>query len=398
MTEKLAPSLLNILMLCPQYRPLVGGYERAAERLSIALVARGHRVTVIAERRDSTWPTRENKDGVRIERLWCWYRPHLHMATSLLTFAVFLLTRGREFQVWHVHQYGLHAALAVALGKLLQRPMVLKSTSSKDQGIYRAIQDLPFAGIVAGRLRKVDALICTSRETRTEALAFGVPESRVHIIGNGVDTQVFKPQSDAQRARLRRGLGIVASWVVVFVGRLAEEKNPDGLLRAWQMALPHLPEGWRLVLVGDGPLHERLAASVEAEGIISSVSLAGHRSNVEAWMVAADVFVLTSRNEGLANTMLEAMATGLPGISTRVSGATELLEDTGAGTLVDIGDMERFAKALCDLAADPEQRKRMGRAARSVIEDRYSIDYIAGRHESLYRDLIDDMTNVRGAS
>lgn len=124
-------------MLSPQYRPLVGGYERAAERLSAALVTRGHQVTVIAERRDPSWPKAEARDGVSLLRLWCAFKPRLHLLTALPRFAIFLLIRGRSFNVWHVHQYGLHASLAVALGKLLGRPVVLKLTSSGDQGLAR---------------------------------------------------------------------------------------------------------------------------------------------------------------------------------------------------------------------------------------------------------------------
>lgn len=392
------PPCLSILMLCPQYRPLVGGYERAAERLSIALAARGHRVTIITERRNSTWPKQEDQDGVRVRRLGCLYRPRLHMATSLLAFAVFLLIHGRRFQVWHIHQYGLHAALAVALGKLLRRPVVLKSTSSKDQGIHRATQGLPSSRITAGLLRRVDAVIATTRETRAEALAFGIPESRAPVIGNGVDILTFRPRGDTQRARLREELGIVASGILLFVGRLSEEKGLDDLLHAWKKALPDLPDSWKLVLIGDGPMRERLATFVVAEDLSSSVDFAGYQGNVETWMAVADIFVLTSHREGLANTMLEAMATGLPVVSTRVSGTTELLEETGAGTLVDIGDMERFAEAISNLVADPEQRARMGRAARAVIKARYGIDSITERHESLYRDLIDDVTSVRRVS
>ena len=129
---------IRVLMISPQFRPLVGGYERAAERLSAALAAAGLRVVVIAERRDRAWPAVECIDGYEVRRLSCSYRRHLHTITSLLSFAGFLLRHGREFDVWHVHQYGFHAALAVALGKVLRRPVVLKLTSSGAMGIEKS--------------------------------------------------------------------------------------------------------------------------------------------------------------------------------------------------------------------------------------------------------------------
>lgn len=379
---------LRILMLSPQFRPLIGGYERAAERLSAALAARGHAVMVIAERRDNSWSAHEERDGVQIRRLWCLYRPRLHMMTSLMAFARFLLIQGRRFQIWHIHQYGLHAGLAVVLGMLLRRPVVLKLTSSGAQGIERAIDGLPMARLMKSLLRRVDAVVATTRETQVEAMAFGIPGSRVHVLGNGVDTQVFGPRSDTERVRVRAEFDIVASGVVVFVGRLSEAKNPDGLLRAWKLALPRLPEGWKLVLVGDGPMRTKLVRFASDQGLASSVLFVGQQDNVEAWLGAASIYVLTSHREGLSNATLEAMACGLPVVSTRVSGSVEILEETNAGLVVEIGQMDQLADALARLAADPALRKQMGSAGRTVIEKRYSIESIAARHEQLYCSLL----------
>jgi hypothetical protein len=119
--DKTTPQRISILMLSPQFHPIVGGYERAAERLSGALAKLAVDVAVITERREATWPVVEAAGGVKIYRLCCIYRRYLHMVSSLLAFAWFLLWRGRRFDVWHVHQYGLHALLAVALGEALRR-------------------------------------------------------------------------------------------------------------------------------------------------------------------------------------------------------------------------------------------------------------------------------------
>jgi hypothetical protein len=100
-------------MIAPQFRPLIGGYERAAERLCAALAERGFQVTVIAERRVRSWPVREIVQGYEVRRLPCLYRRQLHIVSSLLVFGIYMLLHGRRFQVWHVHQYGPHAALAV---------------------------------------------------------------------------------------------------------------------------------------------------------------------------------------------------------------------------------------------------------------------------------------------
>lgn len=385
---------LRILMIAPQFRPIVGGYERAAERLSAELVRLGHEVTVVAERRDRSWPAREQRDGVKVRRLWCLFRPHLHLITSLPTFALFLFTQGWRFHIWHIHQYGTHAVLAVVLGRLLHRPVVLKLTNTGSQGILRTGSALPMAHVAISVLRQVDAAVALSREMEAEAITFGIPSSRVHVLGNGVDMHTFTCRNEDERAALRREFSINAAGIVLFVGRLAGEKNPDGLLIAWKQAFPHFPAGWKLVLVGDGPMRKQLTAFVEAEGLSTSVAFVGFQNNVEAWMAIADIFVVPSHWEGLSNTMLEAMACAIPVVSTRVSGSVEILEEPGAGVVVDVGHREQLAEALSRLAANPTLRSRMGRVGRNLIESTYSIARIAVLHERLYGELLIEKTSA----
>lgn len=379
---------ISVLMIAPQFRPIMGGYERAAERLSAALAMLGVGVTVITERRQPTWPKREQIDGADVRRLPCIYRPHMHMFSSLLAFGWFLLWQGRRFDVWHVHQYGLHAVLALVLGKILGRPVALKLTSSAEQSIAKVIDQLPLSRQVSTLLRRVDACVAMSRETREEAQAFGIPADRIHVLGNGVDIRVFRPATQAHRQAERAALGVVATGLVVYVGRLSPEKNPDGLLSAWQAALPQLPVGWKLVLVGDGPMLDALAKRIKADGLDKSVLLMGKRDDVECWMRAADIFVLSSHREGLSNTTLEAMASGLPVVSTRVSGSIENLDETGAGLVVDVCRMDQLAEALIRLAQNTALRERMGQAGRAVVEGKYSIERVAETHLELYRRLL----------
>ena len=377
-----------ILMISPQFRPIVGGYERAAERLSAELVRLGHDVTVIAERRDRSWPAREQQDGVTVRRLWCLYRPHFHQITSLATFALFLFTQGRRFHIWHIHQYGSRAVLAVVMGKLLHRSVVLKLTNSKDQGVQRVIADLPLAGSSRALLLGIDAVVATTQETRVEAEMFGFQADRVYVVGNGIDTQIFYPRSHDERLDLRRQLSVDAAGMIVFVGRLFKQKNPDGLLRAWQLALPNLTPGWKLVFVGDGPMRGELEAFVDEKRIWDTVFFTGQQTNIESWLGAADVYVLASHIEGLSNALLEAMASGLPVVSTRVSGVRETVEEVGAGLVVDVGQKDQLANALILLANDSSLRNQMGRAGRTLILKAYSINHVAVLHERLYDKLL----------
>jgi L-malate glycosyltransferase len=379
---------LRVLMISPQFRPIVGGYERAAERLSAALAVAGLRVVVIAERRDPAWPVMECIDGYEVRRLFCSYRPHRHVATSLLSFGSFLLRHGQEFDVWHVHQYGCHAALAVALGKVLHRPVVLKLPSSGAMGIEKTIG----AGILGSGLRfshlRVSACLVVSEETREEAIHFGIPAEHIYLIPNGVDGRQFYPALPEERAAARRALGLHCNRLVLYVGRLSPEKNPLGLLDAWTAIDSEAREGALLALVGDGPDWDQINARARTPNLAGTIHLAGQRSDVALWYRAADVYVIPSLLEGLSNTMIEALASGLPVISTCVSGSSILLESPTAGLVVDVGNTKELAGAIEALLTDESARIQLSKNARLTFESRFSLESLSKKMILLYRGLL----------
>lgn len=380
---------VRVLMIAPQFRPLVGGYEHAAERLSAALVEAGLRIVVITERRDPVWPSTEQLDGYEVRRLFCWYRPKLHTVTSLASFAFFLLRYGREFDVWHVHQYGFHAALAVTLGKAMNRPVVLKLTNSGPMGIAATLGSGPVGKILGVVHRRVTACVAVTEETRVEAVGFGIPAERIYLIPNGVDGRQFRPASPDERGTARRALAMDCKMLVLFVGRLSPEKNLPGLLDAWAALDASVREGALLALVGDGPDASRLRARVQASKVAGSIHLAGHRSDVATWYRAADFYVISSINEGLSNTMIEALASGLPVISTRVSGSSVLAGPPTAGLLVDVGDAQGLADAMKGLMSEESTRIRLGANARLTFEASFSLKALAARTILLYEGLRD---------
>jgi L-malate glycosyltransferase len=375
-------------MISPQFRPIVGGYERAGERLSAALADVGLSVAVVTERRDHAWPAKEYIDGYEVRRLFCLYQRYLHTITSLLSFGGFLLLHGREFDVWHVHQYGSHAGLSVALGKLLHRPVVLKLTSSAATGIRKAMGN-GIAGRILGFLhRRVTACIATSDETRREAIRFGLPPERIHLIPNGLDGREFHLALPEERKAARRALGLDCELMVLYVGRLSPEKNPLGLLDAWAAVDAKAREGALLSLVGDGPQRDLVHARAQAPNLAGSVHLAGPRSDVATWYRAADVYVITSLVEGLSNTMIEALASGLPVISTGVSGSSILLESPRAGVVVDVGDVQQLAAAMESLLQDASMRTRLGENARLTFESKFSLETVTKKNIWLYERLL----------
>jgi glycosyltransferase involved in cell wall biosynthesis len=315
-------------------------------------------------------------------------RRGLQTVSALWSQLWFLLLHGRRFDVWHAHQYGIRTALAVAVGKLLGRPMILKLTSTGEQGLAAHIAREHLPGLVGALHRRLAAVVATTRETYDEACRFGIPASRVHLFGNAIDVEAFHPRSVEERARLRKTLGIDAAGVVIYVGRFAAVKNPLALVRAWERAASELP-GWILLFLGEGPLETELRTTAEALGVADSITVVGRRSDIPDWLGASDIYALCSVREGLSNSLIEAMAGGLPAVCMQVSGVDELVREPGTGIVVPQDDIAAFADALVRLGRDSATRVRMGEVGRKVVTGRFACDTIARHHVDLYKSLLD---------
>lgn len=205
----------------------------------------------------------------------------------------------------------------------------------------------------------------------------------VHVVVNGME---LPPMIDANRLdtlRIEMGARDDARPLALFVGRLTHQKNVDLLLRAVAALEPGLRP--RVALAGDGPLHDELQSTVRRLQLDDDIRFLGERSDARELMQAADFVVLPSRDEGLSNVVLEAMAAGRPVMATRVGGNPELVKDGVTGLLFDSGDVDALAQALRRLAADPGLRARMGEAARARIADRYSPAVLARDTLAVYR-------------
>lgn len=165
---------------------------------------------------------------------------------------------------------------------------------------------------------------------------------------------------------------------IITVGRLAYQKDHVTLLRAFALALRRVQA--RLVLVGQGPLHGELVTLAEELGISDKVLFAGWQENPFAWMANADLFVLSSRFEGFGNVVIEAMACGLPVVSTDCpSGPNEILANGDAGILVPVGDVHALADAICLVLENSELREQLADKSKRRAPE-FDISMIGRRH------------------
>lgn len=215
------------------------------------------------------------------------------------------------------------------------------------------------------------------------AATFGVSLSRFHTILNGVDTDKFHPDLGA-RESLRGALGLHDKFVIGSVGRLVAVKDYGTLICAFASLLPSYPH-CRLLLVGAGPEERNLKELIKKLGVESEVAFLGRREDVAQLMNAFDLYAQVSLMEGLSNTVLEAMATGLPVVVTPVGGNTEIVSERQNGLFVTPGDENDLRDKLESLLKDDSLLKRMSQQALEFVQAQYGLDSMVVNYENAYR-------------
>lgn len=211
-----------------------------------------------------------------------------------------------------------------------------------------------------------------------------VPPESVLVIPNGVDITRFHPGPGHPSPANGSSGAAAGGRKLISVGRLAEAKDHPNLLAAIEL-LRREGEPVELILVGDGELRGALEAEIALRRLETAVTLAGVRTDPERLLREADVFVLSSSREGFPVVVLEAMASGLPVVSTRVGGVPEIVREGENGLMVPPGDPGALAAAIRRVSTDPALRASLGRNARETAVDRFSLDRAVERYGRLYR-------------
>ncbi len=224
----------------------------------------------------------------------------------------------------------------------------------------------------------------------------GIPERKVRRICNGVDAEIFHPV--AQRQPIS---GCPFSdqkfWIVGTVGRMQAVKNQTDMVKAFILALtlaPRLKDSLRLVMVGDGPLREKSLALLEQADYAELAWLPGERSDVPDILRGLDCFLLPSLAEGISNTILEAMASGLPVIATDVGGNKELIDTGKTGELVPVSDIQAMAQAIVRYASNRDLARNAGNAGRAAVEHQFSLTAMMQNYQGFYDEALNIATQT----
>lgn len=307
---------------------------------------------------------------VRLYRLMCAVRPsivHTHMAKAgslgRLAAALYNATAGRRRPAKLVHTYHGHVL----------------------DGYFAPSTTNVFIRVERALARVTDRIVAISPRIQADLLALGIGvPTRYVVIPLGFDLEALARVTAADRAAARAALEIPAEApVVTTVGRLTAIKQHDLFLDAARHIVSRRPDAVCLI-AGDGELRPTLERRVEALGLGGHVRFLGWRRDLATVYGATDVFALTSRNEGTPVALIEAMAAGVPGVSTDVGGVADVLTTPDIGTRVPFGDAEAFARAVEAIFESPE-RHAMGERARQSVLTRFGIDRLVADVAHLYK-------------
>jgi glycosyltransferase involved in cell wall biosynthesis len=390
----------RLMLATETYWPEIGGGERQSRCLASGLAALGREVTILTRRSRPGLPHREMDGAAAVLRLPPAGRGRWRKWLTLIPACLALCIRRRQYDAVLVSGFRILGIAALAARAITGRPTILKADSRGELSgdYFRAgLADAGLTPESAGvslalrvrnvLLRRADAFVAISDELASEFLENGVPPSRIRRIPNGVDTDVFRPASAEERSVLRRKLGLPSAPVAVYTGRLVSYKGLPSLLRAWR----NVPSAC-LVLVGEGggDLHaceQELREFVAAEGLQARVRFAGPVERVDDWLRAADLYVFPTEDEAFGLALVEAMACGLPCVTTRIGGLRDFVVDEVNAVAVPTRDEVALAAACGSLLASEGRRATLGAAARRTAVERFGLAAVVGAYASLLDEL-----------
>jgi glycosyltransferase involved in cell wall biosynthesis len=361
---------LRVVQVGKYFPPAPGGMESHLATLCRAVADEVDVRVIVSNHGPAT--VREQLDGVPVTRV----GTPLTLAASAVSPGMAREIRDSGAEVVHFHHPNPTAVLAY-LASGIRAPLVV--TYHSDIVRQRLLGAL-FAPVLHHFLRRAHAVIASSPDYAASSAVLRRHAARVRVIPFGIETDAFTRPDAAQVAAFRAAWG---ERVVLGVGRLVYYKGFEHLVRA----LAAVPA--TLVLVGSGPLAERLRVVAAEAGVADRVHFAGAVPDLAPYYGAADVFVLpaVARSEAFGLVQLEAMAAGLPVVNTRIPSGVPFVSPHGeTGLTVPPGDPAALAAALRTLLDDAPLRRRLGEAARARVRERFSLERMRADTLALYRE------------
>ncbi len=398
---------MKICIFTETYYPVVGGGEIQAQLLAKGLIANGHSVIILTRRSDTALKKQERCDDVNVYRLAPVGGGQLKKWGLLLSGLPMLISLRHQYDLIFVSGYRIIGLAAILAGKLLRKPVILKADSQGEMsgdffesglkrlgGSRTSLLFRLFLKVRNAILKKADAFSAISSEIASEWKMIGIPAKRIHLIPNGVDTTRFVPIVPAKKNLLRKKLNLPQkATIAIYTGRLVSYKGLPLLLKVWkQVSSRH--RNVLLLLVGTGGLdihncEAQMHEFVNTSGLGKRVRFTSTVENVSEYLQASDIFVFPTENEAFGNSLVEAMACGLPVVTTPVGAIKTIVLDKENGLLVRVGNFNDLYEALDLLMMNKVLAECLGRAARQSVQVEYAVHFMTKRYISLFQAVTD---------
>jgi len=398
----------NICLLTETYHPITGGGETQARVLAAGFAAAGSNTNVLTRRTDSTLPRSEYMDGAKLWRLAPTGPGHLKKWGLILSAFIRLLRLRNHYDVILVGGYRVLGIPSVIAGRLLGKPCILKADSIGEfsgeffnPGLRRfrlRYDRFPVNVALAIRnkiLCRADAFIAISSVIVDELRANGVEAERIQSIPNSVEIERFSPVSTDEKIGLRGSLTIPRdAQVGVYTGRLVSTKGLPLLLRSWESVIERHPDAL-LLLVGAGGVgiqncETELRRFVSNNSLEKNVWFTGSVNNVHQYLQASDFFVFPTEREAFGISVIEALACGLPVVTTATGGIRDIVTDRETALVVPVDDENALGRAIEAVLQGGDAIASMAESGRRLATERYSERNVLQR----YSQLVADLSNV----
>ena len=348
------------------------GVQAQVEALVRGLVRRNHRITLVTPRnsdlarRLADAPIEMAFDAPRGEwALWAGHRLRR-------------LVRARRAVIVHAHSARAHAVAWLASSRRFSPPIA----------VSRRV-DFPVGRNWLSRSKYLHPCcyyLAISTAVRDVLIRGGVTPDRIFLVPSGVDPAKFSYQTD--RPAIRRSLAVGDDeFLVCNVGALTDHKDHATLIQAAQIALAEAPR-LRFIVLGEGELRATLEAQITRLDLGDRFRLVGFQDNVEPYLAASDLFVLSSHLEGLCTSLLDAMLLKLPIVATRAGGVGDIVVDGETGLLVEPRQSEALAHAIVRMTRDSDLRAQFATAGARRVREHFSIERTIALTETAYRKIL----------
>lgn len=381
---------LRILVVSQSFWPNVGGAEIMVRRLAAEWTRLGNDVTVLTTdlqpgaNMQTRLPAAETLEGFRIVRLHYRRARWLGALNYVRQLRSWLRAHRAEFDIVYVSMLKHAAYAVVGSGRMLSTPVVLRAEGGGASGDIAWQVTARGGQRIGNRCKFANALVAPSKAVHRELLHAGYNPDKTHLLENAVS---IPPEdwSDKRRAEARQSLNLPDGPTVIYTGRLHPDKCLDDLLTALSKARISDQPVYGLI-VGDGPDRERLQALCWNLKIADRVRFTGQVDDVQPYLLASDVFVLPSRNEGLSVALLEAMAAGVPSVASDIAANHGLFARHDL-PLIPVNDPASLALAI-ESALDRRDDAGFRNHIRGLVAERFGLPLLAQRHLVLFQSLI----------